>query len=110
LRNYDRASLCLIAAATLGRPPRGSPSRVVRLFSYFSSFERQNVGLETCPLLLGKRVVFQRQQAIVENVRKRGDPTLMEMVEDSSIHSRPVMDRHGGTLGSRPGIGGRSLP
>jgi hypothetical protein len=65
--------------------------------------ESQHLGLEPRPLLLGKRIVFPRQQTLVEDVREGNDPALMGMGEDPRVDARPIMGRQECTFGSRPG-------
>ena len=69
----------------------------------FAGLEGQDVGLEPGTLLLGESVVFRRKQTLVEYVRDHTDPALVEMMEDSRINARPVMDWHEHPLGFRSG-------
>ena len=84
-------------------------SVVVRL-GCFARLESQDVGLEPSPLLLGEGVVFPRKQTLVEYVRDGADPALVEMMEDSRIDARPVMDWHEHPLAFRSGSVDRTHP
>jgi hypothetical protein len=45
-------------------------------------------------LLFGEGIIVRGEQALVQDVGDGADPALMEMMDDSGIDSRPIMDRH----------------
>ena len=75
--------------------------RVVIQLGRTACLQCQDVGLETCSMPLGERVVFPRKQTLVEYVRDGTDPPLVEMMKDPHIDARPVMDWHERALSFR---------
>jgi hypothetical protein len=77
--------------------------RVIVRLGLTTALEGQDVGVEPCPLLLGKGIILVWEELIVQNIGNGTNPALVEMMKDSRANARPIMDRHERLLGP-PGL------